>query len=47
MEKGEFMVWAEDAVAERDTAIREIDAAPDVAVKTFIIGRLKEKLNDY
>lgn len=46
MEKGEFKVWAEDAAAERDSAIREIDAATDVAVKTFIIGRLKEKLND-
>lgn len=46
MEKGEFKVWAEDAAAERDMAIREIDAATDVVTKTFIIGQLKEKLND-
>ena len=46
MDKEEFKIWAENAAAERDTAIREIDAAADVAMKIAIAGRLKEKLND-
>ena len=46
MDKEEFKIWAENAAAERDTAIREIDAAADVAMKIAITGRLKEKLND-
>ena len=46
MERDEFKVWAEGAATARDAAIEEIDAATDVVTKTFIIGQLKEKLND-
>lgn len=46
MEKGEFKIWAEGAATARDAAIEKIDATADVVTKTFIIGQLKEKLND-
>ena len=46
MEKGEFKVWARDAVTARDAAIEKIDASTDIVAKTVIIGQLKEKLND-
>lgn len=46
MDKEEFKIWAENAAAERDTAIREIDVAVDATIKMAIAGRLKEKLND-
>ena len=45
MDKDEFKIWAEDAAAERDAAIREMGAATDAAQRTQLAEQLKEKLN--
>ncbi len=47
MDKDEFKAWAGDAAAERDATIKRLKLMPDEAVRTIIIQRLKEKLNDH
>lgn len=45
MSKDVFKTWAEQAAADRDTAIAQIEAAADAAEKAQITEWLQEKLN--
>ncbi len=46
MDRDEFKAWAGDAAAERDATIKRLKLTSDEAVRTIIVQRLKEKLND-
>lgn len=46
MSREEFKAWAEQAAEERDDAIKKLELTPEEAMRTAIVDRLKERLND-
>ncbi len=45
MSEADFKAWAAQASVERDTAIEQMEAAIDAAMKARVIERLREELN--
>lgn len=45
MSEDEFRTWGEQAAADRDAAIRQIEATVDTTLRTQITQRLREELN--
>lgn len=45
MSEAEFKVWGEQAAADRDRAIEQLETAADAELGASIIQQLKEKLN--
>lgn len=44
MSEAEFKAWGEQAAADRDLAIEQLETAADAALSAAIIQQLKEKL---
>ena len=45
MSADEFKAWGEQAAADRDTAIEQLESTADAALSAAIIQQLKERLN--